>query len=227
MGTASGYRQPILFEGNSTMLTATRSLGRPVRWILGAAIIALAGLSAPAYADDQAPPPLLQSQYIIGPGDTLNIFVWRNPDLSTKVPVRPDGRISIPLIDDIDCTGKTPTQLAADIQERLRKYITDPRVTVMVSSFFGAYEQQVRVVGEAVTPKAVPYNAHMTILDAMIEVGGLTQYAAGNRTTIVRVVDGKQKIIHVDLADLLKDGDVEDNIELRPGDIIIIPQSFF
>jgi polysaccharide biosynthesis/export protein len=211
------------------MPTAIRSL---VRQIVATAAFALVTFSAPVYAaDDQVvvtPPPQVQETYIIGPGDTLNIFVWRNPDLSTKVPVRPDGRISIPLIDDIDCTGKTPTQLASDIQDRLRKYITDPRVTVMVSSFFGAYEQQVRVVGEAVTPKAVPYKAHMTILDAMIEVGGLTQYAAGNRTTIVRHgPDGKQTIIHVDLADLLKDGDVEDNVELRPGDIVIIPQSFF
>ncbi len=212
------------------MLSAHRGSGRFVRSMLAVAAIAVAALSTPANAADPAPPPPafgLQNQYIIGPGDTLNIFVWRNPDLSTKVPVRPDGRISIPLIDDIDCTGKTPTQLANDISERLRKYITDPRVTVMVSSFFGAYEQQVRVVGEAVTPKAVPYKAHMTILDAMIEVGGLTQYAAGNRTTIVRMVDGKQTIVHVDLADLLKDGDVEDNVELRPGDIVIIPQSFF
>jgi polysaccharide export outer membrane protein len=212
------------------MPTVIRSLRRLARQIGVIAAVAFATLSAPVQAQDQGPPPMPPSagQYIIGPGDTLNIFVWRNPDLSTKVPVRPDGRISIPLIDDIDCTGKTPTQLAADIQERLKRFITDPRVTVMVSSFFGAYEQQVRVVGEAVTPKAVPYKAHMTILDAMIEVGGLTQYAAGNRTTIVRHnPDGKQTILHVDLADLLKDGDVEDNVELRPGDIIIIPQSFF
>lgn len=205
------------------MLTVTRILG------LAAFAAAAIAVSIPASAAETTvvTAPAAQDKYIIGPGDQLNIFVWRNPDLSAHVPVRPDGRISMPLVDDIDCAGKTPTELSVDIQDRLKKYINDPRVTVMVTGFYGAYEQQVRVVGEAVTPKAVPYKSHMTILDAMIEVGGLTQFAAGNRTTIVRNVDGKQTTIHVDLADLLKDGDVEDNVNLRPGDIIIIPQSFF
>src|SRR5215469_13091263 len=184
------------------MQTATHSLSGIAR-IAGAIavllFVAACGSSPPPTPamDSASASTVAPSEYVIGPGDTLNIFVWRNPDLSTKVPVRPDGRISIPLIDDIDCTGRTPTQLADDIQQRLKKYITDPRVTVMVSSFMGAYSQQVRVVGEAVQPKALPYKAHMTILDAMIEVGGLTQYAAGNRTTIVRTVNGKQTTIGV------------------------------
>jgi len=207
------------------MLTVTRLFGLSAFAAIAMAVCSFATVRAEETAVVTAP--ASADKYIIGPGDQLNIFVWRNPDLSTHVPVRPDGRISIPLVDDIQCAGKTPTELAGAIQEHLKKFINDPRVTVMVSSFFGAYEQQVRVVGEAVTPKAVPYKSHMTILDAMIEVGGLTQFAAGNRTTIVRNVDGKQTIVHVDLADLLKDGDVEDNVELRPGDIIIIPQSFF
>jgi polysaccharide export outer membrane protein len=167
------------------------------------------------------------ADYIIGPGDSLQIFVWKNPDLSTTVPVRPDGRISIPLVEDIDCAGKTPTQLARDIEARLRMYVVDPTVTVIVSGFIGPYTQQVRIVGEAAQPKAIPYRANMSVLDAMIEVGGLTTFAAGNRARLVRNVNGQQTTTTVRLEDLLKDGDVSANAPLQPGDIIIIPQSFF
>lgn len=173
--------------------------------------------AAPGYTGD----------YVLGPGDQLEVFVWHNPDLSVKVPVRPDGRISIPLVEDIDCTGKTPTQLARTIEQRLKQYVNDPVVTVIVSDFNGPYSQQIRVVGEAAKPHALAYRQDMTVLDAMIAVGGLTPYAAGNRATLVRTVGGKQESLPVHLDDLLKDGDVSANLALRPGDIIIIPESYF
>jgi polysaccharide export outer membrane protein len=165
--------------------------------------------------------------YLIGPGDSLQISVWHNPELSTTVPVRPDGRISTPLIDDETAAGKTPQQLGHDIEARLKKFVADPIVTVIVSNFVGAYSEQIRIVGEAVTPKSIPFQAHMTVLDAMITAGGLTPYAAGNRAKIVRHVDGKEVDLNVRLNDLLKNGDLGANTDLRPGDIIIIPQSYF
>lgn len=166
-------------------------------------------------------------EYQIGPLDSLSIFVWHNPDLSETVPVRPDGRISVPLIEDLPAAGKTPTQLARDIEARLKKYVQEPIVTVIVTSFNGPYDRQVRVVGEATHPQAIPYRDNMTVLDAMIAVGGLTQFAAGNRATVVRVVDGKQMEFNVRLDDLLKDGEVSANAQLLPGDILIIPQSWY
>lgn len=166
-------------------------------------------------------------EYAIGPLDSLSIFVWHNPDLSETVPVRPDGRISVPLIEDLPAAGKTPTQLARDIEARLKKYVQEPIVTVIVTSFNGPYDRQVRIVGEATHPQAIPYRDNMTVLDAMIAVGGLTQYAAGNRATVVRMVNGKQEEFNVHLDDLLKDGNVSANAQLLPGDIIIIPQSWY
>jgi polysaccharide biosynthesis/export protein len=165
--------------------------------------------------------------YIIGPMDTLQIFVWRNPEVSATVTVRPDGRISVPLIDDLPATGKTATQLARDVESSLRKYIQDPLVTVMVNGFTGPFAQQVRVVGEAQQPQAIPYRANMTLLDVMIQVGGLTEFAAGNRAKLVRMEDGKQVQHSVHISDLVKDGDVKANVEVMPGDVIIIPESFF
>ena len=165
--------------------------------------------------------------YLIGSGDTLQVTVWHNPELSSTVPVRPDGRISTPLVEDETAAGKTPQQLGRDIEERLKKYVSDPVVTVIVTTFVGSPSEQIKIVGEAVTPKSIPYQAHMTVLDAMIAAGGLTPYAAGNRAEIVRRVDGKEVDYNVRLADLLKGGDLGANTDLRPGDIIIIPQSFF
>lgn len=167
------------------------------------------------------------ARYLIGPGDTLQISVWRNPELSTTVPVRPDGRISIPLVPDVVAAGKTPVDLSHEIEAQLKTYVTNPLVTVIISSFVGPYDQQIRIVGEATTPKAIPYQAHMTLLDAMIAAGGMTPYASGNRTKIVRKVDGRDVETTARLTDLLRGGDLTANIELRPGDIIIIPQSFF
>lgn len=166
-------------------------------------------------------------EYVIGPLDSLSIFVWHNPDLSETVPVRPDGRISVPLIEDLPAAGKTPTQLARDIEARLKKYVQEPIVTVIVTGFNGPFDRQVRVVGEAIHPQALPYRDNMTILDAMIAVGGLTPFAAGNRATVVRTVDGKQQQFNVRLDDLVKDGDVSANAQLLPGDILIIPQSWY
>jgi polysaccharide export outer membrane protein len=166
-------------------------------------------------------------EYRVGPADTVKIFVWRNEDLSVTVPVRPDGRISVPLIEDLDAADKTPTELARDIEERLSKYIQDASVTVMVTNFVGTYAQQVRVIGEAAVPQAIPYRDDMTLLDVMIAVGGVTEFAAGNRSTIVRLVDGEQKTFTVRLHDLLKDGDVSANIVILPGDVLIIPEAWF
>jgi polysaccharide biosynthesis/export protein len=166
--------------------------------------------------------------YVIGPGDNLQIFVWRNPELTTSVPVRPDGRITVPLVEDIQATGKTPTQLARDMENVLKQYVQEPIVNVIVSGFVGPFAQQVRVVGEAATPRAIPYRANLSVLDAMIEVGGLTKFAAGNRAVIIRPASGgEESSIRVRLDDLLRNGDVTANVKLLPGDILIIPQSWF
>lgn len=165
-------------------------------------------------------------EYIIGPGDTLNILVWRNPELSMTVPVRPDGRITTPLVEDIPATGQTPTQLARTIEKALSKYIQDPVVTVIVTGFQGPHERQVRVVGEAAKPQALPYSEKMTLLDVMIAVGGMTEFADGNKATILRGGEKPQQF-NVRLRDLVKLGDVSANVEMRPGDVLIIPESFF
>lgn len=165
--------------------------------------------------------------YLIGPGDNLDIFVWQNPQLSVKVPVRPDGKISIPLVQDVAAVGRTPSALAHEVTEKLKAYVKDPNVTVIVSSFVGPFSQQIRVIGEAARPQAIPYRSNMTILDVMIEVGGLTRYAAGDRSVVVRNVDGHSETIKARLDSLVNDGDVKDNIAMRPGDIVIIPQRYF
>jgi len=190
-------------------------------------LMALGGCASGPSAPPVSSTPTEAANYVIGPGDTLQISVWRSPELSTTVPVRPDGRISTPLVEDIVAAGQTPASLGREIESRLKKFVSDPIVTVIVSGFVGPYSQQVRIVGEAVTPKALPYREHMTALDAMIEAGGLTPYAAGNRAKLVRNVDGHQISSTVRLTDLLKDGDMSANTDLQPGDIIIIPQTYF
>ncbi len=177
----------------------------------------------PATAVNYDPSP----DYFIGPLDTVDIFVWRNPELTETIPVRPDGRISIPLIEDLPAAGKTPTQLARDIEGQLKKYVQDPIVTVIVKTFNGPYSRQVRVVGEAAHPQAIPFRDNMTLLDVMIAVGGLTQFAAGNRATIVRTVDNKETPFRVRVSDLVKYGDVSANVQMLPGDVLIIPQSWY
>ena len=165
-------------------------------------------------------------EYIIGPLDSVNIIVWRNPELSMTVPVRPDGKVTTPLVDDLPALGKTPTALARDIEKSLGKYIRDPVVTVVVTTFVGPTSEQIRVIGEATKPQVLAFRKNMTVLDVMIAAGGLTDFADGNKATIYRVSDGG-KSYSVRLQDLLKRGDITANVDMRPGDILIIPQSWF
>lgn len=165
--------------------------------------------------------------YLIGPGDTIDIFVWGNKELSSTVPVRPDGRITTPLVEDVQASGKTPTMLAREMEQQLAKYIKNPVVTVIMSGFVGRYNEQIRVIGEAAEPQALPFKEHMTVLDVMIAVGGLTEFAAGNRATISRIVGGEQKQYLVRLDDLIKDGDISANVDMLPGDILVIPEAWF
>jgi polysaccharide export outer membrane protein len=168
-------------------------------------------------------------EYIIGPLDQLNIFVWRNPELSAKVQVRPDGRITTPLISDMPAVGKTPAMLADDMKIALGEYIKDPIVSVIVENFSGTFSQQIRIVGATAKPASLPYRANMTLLDAMIAVGGLSEYAAGNRAKLIRYDrnTGKQREFNIKLSSLLKNGDSSANVRLEPGDVIIIPESMF
>lgn len=165
--------------------------------------------------------------YVIGAGDGLQVFVWGHDDLTTGVQVRPDGQISTPLVEDMQAAGKTPTQLARDIELVLEEYVRTPTVTVIVEQFVGEYARQIRVVGQAAQPQALSYRAGMTVLDVMIEVGGLGEFAAGNRARIVRRENGEEKTIRVRIEDLLNDGDLEQNLRMMPGDILIIPESIF
>ena len=165
--------------------------------------------------------------YIIGPGDTLNVFVWRNPELTVTVPVRPDGKISTPLIEDMEALGKTPTELARDMEAKLAEYIRSPKVNIIVKTFVGAYSEQIKVVGEAANPRALSYRERMTVLDVIIEVGGLTEYASGNRAKIVRWEGEEQVEIKVRLKDLLNKGKISENILMKPGDVLVIPRSRF
>jgi polysaccharide export outer membrane protein len=197
------------------------------RIILLFAGVALAGCSSSDHYEATIQPAALPAVYRIGPLDGLEIFVWRMPELTRGVTVRPDGRISVPLIDDMLATGKTPTQLARDIELQLKKYVQDPTVTVIVGGFHGPFDQQVRIVGEATDPQAIPYQANMTVLDVMIAVHGLTKFAAGNRAELVRTVNGKQAVVPVRIDDLIKDGDIDANVPVQPGDVLIIPQAWF
>ena len=172
-------------------------------------------------------PPGPESQYIIGPGDAVNIFIYRVPELSVEVPVRPDGLISTPLVPDVIALGKTPTQLARDIEDRLNKYIKDPNVTIMVTSFAGPPLRQIRAIGEVAQPLAIPYHVELSLLDVMIATKGLTRFAAGNRALIVRQEPAGPRTYNVRLDDLLKDGDVTQNVPMQPGDTLYVPQSWF
>ncbi|MCK5696591.1 MAG: polysaccharide export protein [Gammaproteobacteria bacterium] len=176
-----------------------------------------------------APVTTIPSEYIylIGPGDSLDIFVWRNPEVSTTVIVRPDGMINVPLVEDLSVTSKTPTQVAREIETELSKYIKEPIVSVNVGGFIGPYREQVRVIGEAAEPQSLPYNEDMTLLDLMIVVGGLTDFADGNMAILARVVDDEQRQYTIRIDDLVRDGDLSANVDILPGDIIIIPEAWF
>ena len=166
-------------------------------------------------------------KYLIGAGDVLNIFVWRNPEVSGSFVVRPDGMITTSLVEDIKVAGKTPTELARSIEEILATYLKEPIVTVTVNSFVGPFSEQIRVIGEAAQPRAINYTQHMTLLDVMIQVDGLTEFADGNNAVLVRIEDGLQKQYKILIDQLLKDGEISANVDILPGDIIIIPEAWF
>ena len=166
-------------------------------------------------------------KYLIGSGDVLNIFVWRNPEVSGSFVVRPDGMITTSLVEDIKVSGQTPTELARSIEEILATYLRDPIVTVTVENFVGPFSEQIRVIGEAAQPRAINYTQHMTLLDVMIQVGGLTEFADGNDAVLIRIENGKQEQYQVMIDQLLKDGEISANVDMLPGDIIIIPEAWF
>lgn len=180
-------------------------------------------------------PPVPESQrnidvdydYVIGPGDSISISVWGNEELTTGTKIRPDGKLTTKLVEDLQASGKTSSQLARDIEEAYSEYVRDPVVTVMVSGFSGVPEQSIRIMGEASKPKRVSYQKHMTLLDLIIGAGGLTTYAAGNKSVLVRMVDGQQVTYSLRLDDLVRDGDISANLNVMPGDIVIIAESWF
>lgn len=204
--------------------------------LIATSSVALAGCAGNGGSHTQLPPASFVSvqegpgeEYVVGPLDELTIFVWRNPELGAKVQVRPDGRITTPLISDMPAVGKTPAMLAQDIKLQLSQYINDPIVSVIVNNFAGTFSQQVRIVGATEKPASIPFRANMTLLDAMIAVGGLSEYAAGNKARLIRFDKGtgRQKEYSIRLGDLLKKGDSKANVLLQPGDVIIIPESMF
>lgn len=213
------YRPGRLFKPFRRLYRMTPLIGL-IGLIAGCSLFSSGPPEAPAVAASE------EYNYIVGPGDTLNIIVWRNPDLSLAVPVRPDGKLSTPLVDELQVQGKNSIQIARDIEQVLSKYVRDPVVTVIVTGFVGPYSEQIRVVGQATRPQFLPYKQKMTVLDVMIAVGGLTDFADGNGATILRTAEGN-KHYSVRLRDLIKNGDITKNVEMRPGDILIIPQSWF
>ena len=203
---------------------------RTLTTLLVACGVVAAGLLSGCATNPYPPAPAQAStadySYLIGAGDSVNIIVWRNPELSMSVPVRPDGKVAAPLVDELLAQGKTPTQLARDVEQQLGKYVRDPVVTVLVTGFVGPYTEQIRVVGEAAKPQSVPYRQNMTILDVMIQAGGLTDFANGNGAVLVRGSEsGRQYTVR--LKDLLRRGDISANVAVMPGDVIIVPQSWF
>ncbi|AKU24985.1 XrtA/PEP-CTERM system exopolysaccharide export protein [Massilia sp. NR 4-1] len=192
--------------------------------LLGALALGGCATSHPPLTDAGPAP---EADYLIGPGDNVNITVWRNPEVSGSVPVRPDGKITTPLVEDLEASGKTSTQLARDIEKALAKYIQQPVVTVIVTGFVGTYNEQIRVIGQAARPQSLPYRRDMSLMDVLIAVGGITEFASGNKASIIRKVDGKQQQFKVRLDDLIKNGDISANVPMRPGDILVVPESFF
>ena len=198
------------------------------RWLL---LVSLSWLLLGCASGQKYPPAPASAanadyNYIVGPGDNLNIIVWRNPELSMSVPVRPDGKVTTPLVDELVAQGKTSVEIAREVEKALGKFVRDPIVTVLVTGFVGPYSEQIRVVGEAAKPQALPYKQKMTLLDVMIAVGGLTDFADGNGASILRVSDGNKQYA-VRIKDLIKRGDISANVEMKPGDVLIIPQGWF
>jgi polysaccharide export outer membrane protein len=220
------------------MLELTRSflfvVGRSIRrGLVMACLLAVTGPGFVTVSQGQEPVPAPATpgagpgaDYIIGPGDTLQVFVWRSPELTTSVPVRPDGKISTPLVEDMVAVGKTPSQLARDIETVLAEYIRSPQVNIIVSQAISTFSQ-VKVIGQVTQPQSIPYREGMKVLDAVLAVGGLGPFASGNRAKVVRTENGAQRELKVKLADLVNKGDLSQNLELRPGDVIVVPESRF
>jgi polysaccharide export outer membrane protein len=194
--------------------------------LLPAIAFALFGFAVLAQEPEQAERSTATQEYLIGPGDTLQVFVWRNPELTTGVAVRPDGKISTPLVEDMIAVGKTPSQLARDVEKVLAEYIRQPQVNIIVTNALSTFSQ-VKVIGQVTTPQAIPFREGMTVLDAILAVGGLGTYAAGNRAKLVRSIDGSESQQKIRLGDLLNKGDLSQNLLLRPGDVIVVPESRF
>jgi polysaccharide export outer membrane protein len=193
----------------------------------GSVLAQAPGAAAAPEIDPSFPKPAEDGdRYILGPGDVIQVFVWRNPELSTTVPVLPDGRVSTPLVDAIVASGKTPVQLARDIEASLSEYVKSPRVSILVSSPKSTFSQ-VKLVGQVANPQGIPYQDGMTVMDAVLASGGLTVFAAGNKAKVLRKVDGKQREIRVKLRDVMEKGDLKQNLALLPGDIIVVPETFF
>ncbi len=198
------------------------------RLILLVLLAMLAGCSnQPVYPPAPAKSAATDWTYLLGPGDSVNVFVWGNPELSGSFPIRPDGKMTMNLVEDMPASGKTPSQLARDIEKTLGRYVQDPIVTVIVSGGVGPFSQQIRIIGEAAKPQALNYRENMSLIDVMIAVGGLTDFAAGNKASILRVADGKPQQFGVRLEDLVRAGDISANVEMMPGDVLIIPESWF
>jgi polysaccharide biosynthesis/export protein len=222
---ANAPQSPSRFStpGTRTRLCSARRSGTAI-------LLALAGCTAsPPIVGTPPPSSAETAEYVIGPGDRLGVFVYDNPQLSVSdLPVRPDGRISTPLVSDIPAAGQTPAQLSKVLTERLKKFVKDPDVTIMVRDFIGPFDRQIRVIGEATDPQAIAYSEHMTVLDVMVHTKGLTRFAAGNSALIIRTVPGQGSTqLHVHLSDLIKNGDISQNVEMEPGDTLIIPQTWF
>jgi polysaccharide biosynthesis/export protein len=197
----------------------------PLTW--RSALVLAALFMAPAVLAGDSPAQIADSpDYLIGPGDTLQVFVWRNPDLSVTVPVRPDGKISTPLVEDMSAVGKTPSGLARDIEKALSEYVKSPQVNVIVTIPVSVFSQ-IKVIGQVLKPQSVPYRDGMTVLDALLAVGGLGQFAAGNRAHIARTVNGKEQDIKVKLDALVNRGQMQQNLKLLPGDVLVVPESRF
>lgn len=197
-----------------------------LKWLAGGVAAIVLGGCAASFPPAPVSAGSEDYKYLIGPGDVLNIVVWRNPDLSVTVPVRPDGKIAAPLVEDLPAQGKTATELSRDIEKELSKFIRDPVVNVVVTAFVGPYSEQIRVVGEVGRPQVLFYKNKMTLLDVMIAVGGMTDFADGNKASILRTSEGNKQY-SVRIKDLIKRGDVSANVEMKPGDVLIIPQSWF
>jgi len=225
-------RDRMMYSGRSWPVTRGGTRRRGWAALLGlAAVLLLAGCSSTPDWPKAELEPLDTAEtgplYEIGPGDQLQIFVWDNPELSVTIPVRPDGRINAPLVEDLPAAGNTPTELARALEDELSQYVRDPIVTVIVSGFSGQPDDQIRVLGEAAEPQAVQYRERMTLLDVMIAVGGLAEFAAGNRAVLIREINGKRRQQEVRLGDLVRGGDITADVAVRPGDILIIPEAWF